>query len=159
TLLLSIGIALISLVTARPVVIAAISAVAWGILHFVTFRIQGIVVIWPFFVFSCAYLAWRPAGWLRAYGVPIGVHIPQNLLPGLAMLFVCQWPTRSRLLAPAVPIAVLLAGFLTTSLAALAPVDWTRFRGPNGSGVSAATNVPTEFGQTNKLAWRLPLPP
>src|SRR5262245_35107098 len=66
---------------------------------------------------------------------------------------------RKRVLAPAVPIAVVLIGFLTTSLAAMAPVDWTRFRGPNGSGVSAATNVPTEFGQTNKLVWRLALPP
>ena len=42
-------------------------------------------------------------------------------------------------------------------IAATAP-DWSRFRGPNGSGVSAATNVPTEFGPTKNLLWRLPLP-
>jgi outer membrane protein assembly factor BamB len=36
--------------------------------------------------------------------------------------------------------------------------DWTRFRGPNGSGVSTATGVPTEFGPDRNLPWRLELP-
>jgi len=35
---------------------------------------------------------------------------------------------------------------------------WSRFRGPNGSGVSPATGVPIEFGPTKNLLWRLPLP-
>ena len=39
------------------------------------------------------------------------------------------------------------------------PPDWTRFRGPNGSGISSATNVPIEFGQGKNLLWRLALPP
>src|SRR3954470_20613396 len=58
-----------------------------------------------------------------------------------------------RLIAVAV-----VAGFLSTSAGARAPVDWTRFRGPNGSGVSSATNVPTEFGPDKHLLWRLELP-
>jgi outer membrane protein assembly factor BamB len=37
--------------------------------------------------------------------------------------------------------------------------DWSRFRGPNGSGISAATAVPTEFGPAANVLWRLPLPP
>lgn len=36
--------------------------------------------------------------------------------------------------------------------------EWPRFRGPNGSGVSAAVNVPTRFGPNANLLWRLPLP-
>jgi outer membrane protein assembly factor BamB len=36
--------------------------------------------------------------------------------------------------------------------------EWARFRGPNGSGVSTAANVPVEFGPTKNLQWRLPLP-
>jgi outer membrane protein assembly factor BamB len=44
-----------------------------------------------------------------------------------------------------------------TPTAAGAP-DWSRFRGPNGSGISTATNVPTEFGPSKNLLWRLPLP-
>jgi outer membrane protein assembly factor BamB len=47
--------------------------------------------------------------------------------------------------APALPTAVDAPG-------------WSRFRGPNGSGVSPATGVPIEFGPTKNLLWRLPLP-
>jgi outer membrane protein assembly factor BamB len=36
--------------------------------------------------------------------------------------------------------------------------EWARFRGPNGSGLSEATRVPTEFGPDKNLLWRLPLP-
>jgi outer membrane protein assembly factor BamB len=38
-------------------------------------------------------------------------------------------------------------------------VDWTRFRGPNGSGHSTAAQVPTEFGPAKNLAWKIALPP
>ena len=50
---------------------------------------------------------------------------------------------------------IVLAG--AVSLAA-APTDWARFRGPNGSGLSTATKIPTEFGPDKNLLWRLPLP-
>ena len=43
--------------------------------------------------------------------------------------------------------------------AAFANDDWTRFRGPNGAGVSAATNLPTEFGPEKNVVWKTPLPP
>lgn len=43
-------------------------------------------------------------------------------------------------------------------LAGAAPPDWVRFRGPNGSGVSAATGVPTEFGPDRNVVWRRALP-
>jgi outer membrane protein assembly factor BamB len=48
---------------------------------------------------------------------------------------------------------------LLLSLAALANDDWTRFRGPNGTGVSAAKNLPTEFGPDKNVIWKTPLPP
>lgn len=41
---------------------------------------------------------------------------------------------------------------------AAGPPDWARFRGPNGSGLSTATKVPTEFGPDKNLIWKLPLP-
>ncbi len=52
---------------------------------------------------------------------------------------------------------VLFVPFVVSALTA-PPGEWSRFRGPNGSGVSEATNIPTEFGPANKLAWRLALP-
>jgi outer membrane protein assembly factor BamB len=39
------------------------------------------------------------------------------------------------------------------------PPDWSRFRGPNGSGVSVARAIPVEFGPRKNLIWRLALPP
>jgi outer membrane protein assembly factor BamB len=43
--------------------------------------------------------------------------------------------------------------------AAQAPAsEWSRFRGPNGSGISAAKNLPVEFGPDKNLVWRLDLP-
>lgn len=48
-------------------------------------------------------------------------------------------------------------------MALLAPTleagDWTRFRGPNGSGVSTSQDLPLRFGPRENLRWRTPLPP
>jgi outer membrane protein assembly factor BamB len=35
--------------------------------------------------------------------------------------------------------------------------EWTRFRGPNGSGISTAKGIPTEIGDSN-LTWKAELP-
>ena len=37
--------------------------------------------------------------------------------------------------------------------------DWSRFRGPNGQGISTATGFPVEFNRTKNLVWRTPLRP
>jgi len=37
--------------------------------------------------------------------------------------------------------------------------EWTRFRGPNGTGVSGATNLPVEFGPETNVVWKTALPP
>ncbi len=56
---------------------------------------------------------------------------------------------------------VLLLGLFASqpfALVAAEPPDWSRFRGPNGSGISTATKVPTEFGPDKNVLWKLPLP-
>jgi outer membrane protein assembly factor BamB len=35
---------------------------------------------------------------------------------------------------------------------------WTRFRGPNGTGISDATGLPVEFGPAKNVVWKAPLP-
>jgi outer membrane protein assembly factor BamB len=47
---------------------------------------------------------------------------------------------------------------LLASVSAATAPDWSRFRGPNGSGVSSATRVPVEFGPAKNLLWRTELP-
>lgn len=44
-------------------------------------------------------------------------------------------------------------------LAAVDAEDWSQFRGPNGSGVSVSTNLPSEFGANKNMLWKTALPP
>ncbi len=66
--------------------LAAVSAIVWGLLHFANGPTIPLVVSWPFFIFSIAFLVWRPYGWWRAYGICAAIHFLQNLLPALALL-------------------------------------------------------------------------
>jgi outer membrane protein assembly factor BamB len=56
------------------------------------------------------------------------------------------------------PFVLSFAAVVAVSVSAAEP-NWSRFRGPNGSGISSATNVPTEFGPKKNVIWRLELPP
>ncbi|MDZ4798946.1 MAG: PQQ-binding-like beta-propeller repeat protein [Bryobacteraceae bacterium] len=47
--------------------------------------------------------------------------------------------------------------FLLSALAASAE-DWPAFRGPNASGVSLTTGLPTEFGPNKNVVWKTALP-
>ena len=38
------------------------------------------------------------------------------------------------------------------------PGGWSRFRGPNGSGISTSTRLPTEFDPTRNVVWKTALP-
>lgn len=54
-------------------------------------------------------------------------------------------------------VAVGLNGMSMVNLGQAA--DWTRFRGPNGSGVSPDTQpLPAKFSATENLKWKVPLP-
>jgi outer membrane protein assembly factor BamB len=51
-------------------------------------------------------------------------------------------------------VFVIVLALMTTLLRQSQAMDWPRFRGPNGSGISPARNLPIEFGPTNNLAWK-----
>jgi outer membrane protein assembly factor BamB len=44
------------------------------------------------------------------------------------------------------------------SLAVVQAADWSRFRGPNGTAVSDARDIPIEWSDQKHLAWKTPLP-
>jgi outer membrane protein assembly factor BamB len=55
--------------------------------------------------------------------------------------------------------AWLVRASLTLATAATATAaDWPRFRGPNGSGVVEARNLPTEFSPVKNVRWKTALP-
>jgi len=52
-----------------------------------------------------------------------------------------------------------LLSTLLTAITVFAGEDWSQFRGPNGSGVSMTTGLPTEFGPNKNVVWKTELPP
>jgi len=58
----------------------------------------------------------------------------------------------SRVAATVTLMAVLGAGLTAAE-------NWSRFRGPNGTGVSTATNLPVEFGPQSHVKWKAAVPP
>jgi hypothetical protein len=69
-------------------ILPLLSAAVWAGLHLD----RAIYVAWAFYVFSHAYLAWRPRGWWRTVGVTASIHGFYNLLPGIAIAF---YPSKS----------------------------------------------------------------
>src|SRR5258705_4704692 len=55
--------------------------------------------------------------------------------------------------------AVVVLFIASLALKTAVAQDWTQFRGPNGSGVSASTRLPVEFGPKKNVIWKAPLPP
>jgi outer membrane protein assembly factor BamB len=52
---------------------------------------------------------------------------------------------------------MLIAFVAVLSLAASDP-EWTRFRGPNGTGISTSTGLPAEFGPDKNVVWKANVP-
>jgi hypothetical protein len=63
------------------------SAAGWGIAHSLAAPIWGLIIWWPFLVFSTLFVAWRSRSLLLAFVVPATVHGLQNLLPALLVAF------------------------------------------------------------------------
>jgi outer membrane protein assembly factor BamB len=57
------------------------------------------------------------------------------------------------------PVRALLLAALTIQLSTTATAsDWSRFRGPNGLGVSDTTGLPVEFGPDTNVVWKTNVP-
>jgi len=49
------------------------------------------------------------------------------------------------------------AAVVLSSIAASDP-DWSRFRGPNGTGIANTSGLPTEFGPAKNVVWKTAVP-
>lgn len=56
-------------------------------------------------------------------------------------------------------LALVSVALTIPALTAAQDAGWSRFRGPNGTGVAAVTGLPTAFGPDAGAAWKAPLPP
>jgi membrane protease YdiL (CAAX protease family) len=67
-----------------PAVVA--SAVLWGIAHSLAAPVWGLVIWWPFLIFSIAMLTWRRQSLVAAVLVVFAIHAVQNSGPALLIL-------------------------------------------------------------------------
>jgi outer membrane protein assembly factor BamB len=51
-----------------------------------------------------------------------------------------------------------VAASVATGVATSDPA-WSRFRGPNGTGIAETTGLPAEFGPSKNVLWKTPVPP
>ena len=65
----------------------AASAIAWGIFHSTQALGWGLVIWWPFLIFSTLYVVWRQRGFSTGIAVAALTHALQNLGPGLMVAF------------------------------------------------------------------------
>ena len=69
-------------------------------------------------------------------------------------------PLRNRVMTrgtTALCLAVLAIGS-TSRMRAADPAEWSRFRGPNGTGISSSTGLPAEFGPSTNVVWKAAVP-
>ena len=80
TFLLSGLLAFLSMLNKSILVMATISACIWGVLHGLIAPVLFVGSAFPFFVFSCAYLTWRPRSYWHGFAAAALPHAMQNLL-------------------------------------------------------------------------------
>ena len=85
TLLMGAALVLLRLVFS-PTVAVLLSAVGWGIVHSTAAPAWGLVIWWPFVIFSTVFLSWRSRSLLAAVGMAAATHALHNLLPALLMV-------------------------------------------------------------------------
>jgi membrane protease YdiL (CAAX protease family) len=63
-----------------------LSAIAWGLAHSLQAPAWGLVIWWPFLIFSLTFLVWRRRSLLLAFAMPAAVHGLQNLVPAVLLV-------------------------------------------------------------------------
>ncbi len=63
-----------------------LSALGWAIAHSVKAPAWGLVIWWPFLIFSALYVAWRRRSYAWSLAIPMAVHALNNLVPALLLL-------------------------------------------------------------------------
>ncbi len=86
TLIMAAAIELLLLIRVPPALAIAISSVGWGIAHSLIAVTWGLVIWWPFLIFSTLYAVWRGQGWVLAIAIVFAVHALNNLGPALILL-------------------------------------------------------------------------
>lgn len=71
----------------RPAYAVALSSLGWGVAHSLEAAGWGLVIWWPFLIFSTLYVTWRQRGFWTAVLVVAATHALQNLGPALTVAY------------------------------------------------------------------------
>lgn len=63
-----------------------LSAFVWGGLHSLMAAAWGLIVWWPFVIFSLIYLVWRERGFWAGFAMAAGAHFLHNLYPAIELV-------------------------------------------------------------------------
>jgi hypothetical protein len=77
------GVLLVLLRFLPPTWAVIASAVGWGLAHSIAAPTWGMVIWWPFLIFSTLFVTWRGRSLPLAFAIPATVHGLQNLLPAI----------------------------------------------------------------------------
>ena len=66
-----------------PTIAVLGSALLWGAAHSAQAAVWGLVIWWPFLIFSTLFVVWRQRSLFLAFAIPAVVHALQNLGPAL----------------------------------------------------------------------------
>lgn len=86
TLLMSPILWALSFLTKQNLIRAFLSALVWAVLHAQVAAVWGAVIVWPFFIFSCSFIAWRQKSWFHAVALTFSIHALQNSIPSLFLI-------------------------------------------------------------------------
>jgi hypothetical protein len=70
-----------------PAAAILLSAAGWGIAHSLEAIGWGLVIWWPFLIFSTLFVVWRQRGFWAGVGVAAATHALQNVGPGWIVAF------------------------------------------------------------------------
>jgi len=70
-----------------PAAAILLSAAGWGVAHSSEAIGWGLVIWWPFLIFSTLFVVWRQRGFWAGVGVAATTHALQNVGPGWVVAF------------------------------------------------------------------------
>jgi hypothetical protein len=79
TLLLAVGVWLLTLILRRRAAVVLSSALLWGLLHGMQSPLWFFGTVWSFYVFSAGYVAWRRVSFGHAFAAAAVPHALINL--------------------------------------------------------------------------------
>ncbi len=86
TLIMAAALELMLRLKVPPTAAIVLSALGWGIAHSAQAPAWGLVIWWPFLIFSTLYVTWSKRSIWAGIGIVTVVHGLQNLGPALVLL-------------------------------------------------------------------------